>query len=123
MDRLIYGTQGQVSFNDYHEFYFAMGFLANEKNAELKWEHNEEQGAWGSEGRIHCLVPQDYFPQFFRFTAGVGSVYARINCNDYVSMLVTEHNFSVNGHSQDIDAIADTIPADYIKDFWDGYNS
>ena len=58
MPKCRYGAQNQVSFRDLHEYYFALGFLANEKNAEIRWENNEEQGAWGSEGRIHCLVPE-----------------------------------------------------------------
>ena len=83
MLKMKYGSTDQVSFKNLHEYYFALGFLANNKNAELRWENNEEQGAWGSEGRIHCLVPPSRFPQFFRFTAGRGKVYARINCNEF----------------------------------------
>ena len=109
MPKCRYGAQNQVSFRDLHEYYFALGFLANEKNAEIRWENNEEQGAWGSEGRIHCLVPEDKFPQFFRFTAGRGAVYARINCNDYVGALVTEHNFNYNSKGQNVAAILETV--------------
>lgn len=121
MPKCRYGAQNQVSFRDLHEYYFALGFLANEKNAEIRWENNEEQGAWGSEGRIHCLVPEDKFPQFFRFTAGRGAVYARINCNDYVGTLVTEHNFNYNSKGQNVAAILETVPDSYRKDFKDGY--
>lgn len=121
MPKCRYGVQNQVSFRDLHEYYFALGFLANAKNAEIRWEKNEEQGAWGSEGRIHCLVPEDKFPQFFKFTAGRGTVYARINCNDYVGTLVTEHNFNYNSKGQNVDAILETVPDSYRRDFQDGY--
>lgn len=105
MVKMRYGLQGQVSFSDLNEYYYTLGFLANTRNAEIRWENNEESGAWGSEGRIHCLVPEECFPQCFRFTAGLGSVYARINCNEYVSTLVTEHHFNYNSSHQNIEKI------------------
>lgn len=122
MIRMRYGTQGQVSFCDMNEYYYALGFLANSKNAELRWENNEDQGAWGSEGRIHCLVPKSQFPPFFKFTAGRGNVYARINCNDYVGTLVTEHHFNYNSHTQDVSKILETVPAKYKEIFKNGYD-
>ena len=94
MPKLSYGRQDQVHFRNLEEYYFTLGFLANSKNAELRWEHNEDQGAWGSEGRIHCLIPETKFPPFFRFTAGRGNVFARIKCNEYVANLVMNHHFS-----------------------------
>lgn len=121
MVKLRYGTQGQVSFDDLNEYYYALGFLANSRNAELRWEDNENQGAWGSEGRIHCLVPENRFPQCFRFTAGRGAVYARINCNEYVGTLVLEHNFKANSKSQDVSAIMETVPDKYRDVFREGY--
>lgn len=121
MIKMRYGSQGQVSFRDMNEYYFALGFLANSRNAEIRWENNEDQGAWGSEGRIHCLVPQSQFPQFFRFTAGRGNVYARINCNDYVGTLVTEHNFNYNSRGQNVSKILETVPDKYRDIFKEGY--
>lgn len=123
MVKLVYGSQKQVEFKTLSDYYFAMGFIANSHNAEIRWENNEDQGAWGSEGRIHCLVPQSYFPQFFRFTAGRGNVYARINCNEYVANLVQHHNFNYNTKYQDIKKILSTVPAEYYKSFQDGYGS
>lgn len=123
MAKLTYGSQRQVSFSDFNEYYFALGFLANSRNAELRWENNEDQGAWGSEGRIHCLIPETRFPQCFRFTAGRGNVYARINCNEYVATLVREHNFKHNSKYQDVEAIIKTVPIEYRESFQDGYGS
>ena len=122
MKQLSYGNKGQVSFDTWDEYYYALGFLANRRNAELRWEHNEDQGAWGSEGRIHCLIPQTYFPQYFLFTAGRGNVCARINCNDYVATLVMEHHFATGRQFQDLDAIRSTIPTQYLPVFEDGYD-
>ena len=112
-----YGRTGQVCFPDMHAFYYAMGVLAKPGYIELHWENNEDQGAWGSEGRIHCLKPVSYYPEYFRFTAGRGSVYARINCNDYVRILVVEHKFQKDTKYQDIQAIMKTIPAAFVDDF------
>lgn len=122
MVKLYYGRNGQVSFKDLNEYYFALGFLADSRRASLYWEHNEDQGAWGSEGRIHCLIPETRFPQNFSFTAGRGSgVYARINCNDYVGTLVTDHKFKVRGAMQDVAKILETVPDQYRDIFMEGY--
>lgn len=121
MKQLHYGKTDQVFFRSWHEYYYALGFLSDSHNAELHWEHNEEQGAWGSEGRIHCLVPTARFPQNFRFTAGNGSLYARINCNDYVGTLVTEHNMRYNCHCQDVNRILESVPSEYLHDFENGF--
>ena len=67
MVKLFYGKQGQVKFNTLMEYYYTLGFLADGKRAELRWENNENQGAWGSEGRIHCMVDPRMFPPFFKF--------------------------------------------------------
>lgn len=49
----IFGTKGQVSFINKHEYYELIGFLAKSDNTvSITWERNEEQGAWGSEGRL-----------------------------------------------------------------------
>lgn len=123
MSKICFGKENQVCFRDWHEYYFALGFLANSNNAEIRWEHNENQGAWGSEGRIHCLVPCERFPQNFNFTAGRGSVYARINCNDYVKALVEKHKFSMNSRNNSFNEILSTVPDEYVKDFRSGYNN
>ena len=123
MPKLRYGSKGQVSFRNLSEYYYALGFLADSSRAELRWEHNEDQGAWGSEGRIHCLIPENRFPDFFSFTAGRGNVYARINCNDYVETLITEHNFSYNGAWNNVEKIKSTVPEQYLQVFMEGYKN
>lgn len=121
MKSLRYGNLGQVSFDSWNEYYYTLGFLANGKNAEIHWEHNEDSGAWGSEGRIYCKVPEARFPQCFKFTAGNGSAYARINCNGYVASLVTDHYFSENGSYHNLQKIVETVPDKYLSDFQKGY--
>lgn len=121
MVKLTYGSNYQIRFETYNDYYLALGFLANGNNCEIKWEHNENQGAWGSEGRIHCLVPSSYFPQFFKFTAGTGNIYARINCNEYVQALVMNHYFDYNTRQQNVKSIRSTVPVAYLDDFDRGY--
>lgn len=118
-----FGRNGQVHFDSQEQFFYALGFLANNRHAEIIWEHNEEQGAWASEGRIHCLVPPANFPQNFTFTAGNGNVYARINCNDFVQLLIDNHHFSRRGTPQNIQLILSTVPPEYQPLFWNGYNA
>lgn len=115
---ITYGTRGQVSFANEHERYFALGFLANARRTSIHWERNDEQGAWGQEGRIHCYGDLHLFPNGLRsFTAGNGSICARINCNDYIGELVTVHGFSLGRTGQNIPAIRATVPEAYLSDF------
>lgn len=124
MSRLNFGTKNQVSFHSENEFYETLGFLAKpEKHIKIVWEPNEESGAWGSEGRIQCYRLIDDFPISLSraFTAGVGNIIFRINCNDYVRYLVENHNFQF-GEQQDYNAIKSTVPIDFASDFEKGYN-
>ncbi len=112
-----YGTQGQISFNSDTEYYQALGYLAkSDGTTSLTWENNEEQGAWGSEGRIHFYIDNPKITGYFRHTKGTGNIISRVNCNEFLLNLHQNHNF-VNGNKQDIDDIRSTVPAEYISDF------
>ena len=42
-----FGSIGQVQFENEHEYYRLLGYLAkSDGSTELAWERNEEQGAW-----------------------------------------------------------------------------
>ncbi|QBX63355.1 hypothetical protein [Dehalococcoides mccartyi] len=114
--KLVYGTTGQVHFSDAHEYYYVLGLLARAKRTSIVWEHNEDQGAWASEGRIHVQADIGLFSTNFSITAGTGSMLGRVNCNDYVSSLQTQHNFAL-GTTQSIPLIMATVPQKYIDDF------
>lgn len=114
--RLSYGSTEQVNFPDSHEYYYALGLLASARRTSINWEHNEEQGAWGPEGRIHVYADLALFSPYFAVTAGTGRVLGRINCNDYVSKLVNRHNFAF-GAIQNIPLIMSTVPRRYQGDF------
>lgn len=116
-----FGKKGRVFFENDNDYYFTLGFLAQSRKTEIHWEHNEEQGAWASEGRIHCNGNTENYPEPLRraFTAGNKGVKQRINCNEYVENLRRRHGF-VLGNRQDIDSIRSTIPEQYLDDFNNG---
>lgn len=120
MPELEYGTKNQVSFSNDCEFYKALGYLARNCGAtSLHWEHNEEQGAWDSEGRIHFYVEQPKIPGYFSLTAGNNSVFYRTNCNDFIEEIVSKYGFRY-GKDQDQSAIRARIPQNYLQCFDDG---
>jgi len=119
MAQLIYGTNQQIQFISDSEFFESLGFLSkNNGTTSLTWEHNENQGAWGSEGRVHCYQNIANFPNYFSnaFTAGVGNIIHRINCNEYVEYIVTNHSF-ILGKIQNQANIIATIPPANLVDF------
>ena len=113
----IYGTQGQIRFNNENEYYQALGYLAkSDGTTSLTWENNEQQGAWGSEGRIHFYTNTPPISGYFRHTKGTGNIISRVNCNEFLSNLYKNHKF-INGNTQNINTIRSTIPTEYINDF------
>lgn len=120
MLRKIWGRNGQVRFASEQEYYRIIGYLARSKGeTELTWEHNEEQGAWGSEGRIHFYDDIQKFPNNFSYTKGRGNVTYRVNCNDFVEHLSNRFKF-VQGKYQNIAAIRQSIPQEWVKYFDEG---
>ena len=114
-----FGTSGQVQFADEHEYYKFLGYLAKSDGSTcLVWEHNEEQGAWASEGRIQILRLLPY-PFNLSLTAGVGNILWRVNCNEFIENIRINHNFTT-GTIQNSPAIRSTIPTQYLQDFDDG---
>lgn len=118
-----FGRNGQVGFSCPEEYYELLGYLAkSDGSTSITWENNEDQGAWGSEGRICFHTRSLPSAGCLRFTAGNGSIYKRVNCNDFVKHLSRYHGF-VQGKYQDIAEIRKTIPAQYIPDFEKGLRS
>lgn len=117
-----FGKSGQIQFANEHEFYTLLGYLAkSDGSTSLVWEHNEEQGAWASEGRIQIHVPD--MPRICQLslTAGNGGyVLYRINCNDFVENICTNHGF-VCGKIQDHSLIRGLVPDEYKEDFDRGF--
>lgn len=120
MYKQFFGKRNKMRFDSPQEYYETLGFLAkSDGSISLVWEHNEDQGAWGSEGRIHCHNNINKFtaPLKRKFTAGrAKNVIHRINCNEFVQDIVTNHAFQMNSN-QDTNVIRATIPPQFILDF------
>lgn len=123
MYKSFFGRNHQVSFTCQEDYYELLGYLAkSDGTTSITWENNEDQGAWGSEGRICFLTKKLPSTGCLRFTAGNGSIYKRVNCNAFVEHLYRYHNF-VQGKYQDINAIRSTIPSQFIDCFDRGLRS
>lgn len=117
MYKSFFGRNRQVSFTCPEDYYELLGYLAkSDGSTSITWENNEDQGAWGSEGRICFHTRRLPSAGCLLFTAGTGSIYKRVNCNDFVKHLSRYHNF-VQGKYQNIEAIRRTIPPQYIYCF------
>ena len=120
---LSFGTKSQVRFDSYDEFFRTLGFLAGSRHTDIHIEHNEEQGAWSYEGRIHCYGSIEIFPTSLRnaATKGTGNITFRINCNEYVEYIIRNYGF-IEGKSQHTDSILSMVPPEYIEAFNEGLN-
>lgn len=114
-----FGSQNQMVFANDHEFFQFLGYLAkSDGSTSLVWEHNEDQGAWASEGRIQLFRPLP-IQWNVRVTAGVGNIYGRINCNQFIEYVRSQFGFT-EGRPQDINAIISHIPDENLEDFNNG---
>ena len=112
---LSFGQKGQVSFSDEAEMYKFIGYLTK-SSVSIQWERNNEQGAWGQEGRMVFSTAdvQSHFPNL-GYTAGRAGCHSRLNCNEFVQLLL---NLGfIKGNLQDIVTIRNNIPKSYQADF------
>lgn len=122
MYRSSFGIQGQISFSNENEYYELLGYLAkSDGTTALTWEHNEDQGAWGSEGRIKFFTSNIPVSASLNHTAGVSNIVSRVNCNDFIENIATNHNF-IMGRNQNLNNIRNTIPLEFQQDFDRGLN-
>ncbi len=118
-----FGTKNQISFSNKNEYYELLGYLAkSDGTTSIHWENNQNQGAWGSEGRIHFYVAQPTnLSANLLHTKGANNISTRVNCNEFIENITINHNF-IMGDIQDQNSIRSTIPANYIPDFNRGLN-
>jgi hypothetical protein len=116
-----FGTKQQITFNNESEYYELLGYLSkSDGSTRLVWEKNNEQGAWGEEGRIEFLEDHpDHLRAYLSHTAGNGNILSRVNCNEFLENLDINHHF-VLGASQDINLIRSTVPKKYVIEFDEG---
>lgn len=116
MYQATFGTKQQISFNSESEFYELLGYLAkSDGSTVLVWEDNDHQGAWAKEGRILFFEAAALRANLLH-TAGVGNITSRVNCNEFILNIRTNHSF-VLGETQNIPNIRATVPQQYIVDF------
>ena len=115
-----FGTDNQIQFENEKDYYAALGYLCRNNDAtSIVWENNENQGAWGSEGRIHFYVDNPKITGYFRKTKGTGNICCRTNCNEFVENLVNNYGFSY-GKTQNVNTIRNKIPSQHQSDFDNG---
>lgn len=113
-----FGTQDQICFDSEADYYEFLGYLAKrDETTKVVWENNDEQGAWGAEGRILFYTP---LPSALRarlkHTSGAGRIVSRVNCNAFVEHIAQYHRFAFDG-LQDEAKIRASIPAAHIEDY------
>lgn len=113
-----FGTKQQISFSSESEYYQLLGYLAKSDGSTiLVWEDNDLQGAWTKEGRILFFEDQPIaLRASLLHTAGVGNIIFRVNCNEFVLNIRSDHRF-VLGETQNIPNIRATVPYQYVDDF------
>ncbi|RHP54027.1 hypothetical protein DWZ30_06770 [Coprobacillus sp. AF31-1BH] len=85
MNKLVYGKNKQLRFNNEEEKKEAIDYILNSNNVDFKiHENNQLQGAWGPEDRIH-FKKEEGVPECLKrnMTAGNGGLYGRINCKEF----------------------------------------
>lgn len=86
MSQLIYGKNHQVVFYSEEEKWEAINYILNNpSNVDFNiHEDNQNQGAWGSEERIH-FYREEGIPDCLKrqMTAGRGNLFGRINCKEF----------------------------------------
>jgi hypothetical protein len=123
--KLNYGIKNQIVFSNEDEFYFTLGFLAKtNKTTEFIFEKNSLQGARTDEYRIHCLKDLAKFPVALSnaFTDGRSGVLHRINCNEFIYLLIKTFGFATI-KIQDVTLIRSKIPEEHLENFDNGLNS
>ena len=118
MYRKTFGTKGQIRFDTVADYYEFLGYLAKEDGTtKVAWESNDEQGAWGQEGRIQFYVAQPAtLAAKLLHTAGTGNITSRVNCNTFIEHIASHHHFVSNGPQNKV-VVRSSLPPSYLADF------
>ncbi|WP_274969663.1 hypothetical protein [Lachnoanaerobaculum orale] len=137
-----WGIRG-IIFSDLCEYTKTLGFLSNirhykghgdnskyfNNSISIHVEHNNTDGAWDKECRIHYYKDENYLkrclPDLYKASsAGLGTnITCRINSNKFINYLINNYRFSVYGNG--INYIKDVYPNDgenYLDDNESNYN-
>ncbi len=119
MYRKKFGLKEQIKFDSEADYYQFLGFLAKNNGAtNIVWEENDDQGAWGQEGRIEFFskTPISLRVSLKHTKGRGGAMVSRVNCNDFVRNIANSHGF-IYGKYQNIEKIRATVPLNFKKDF------
>ena len=137
MPRLNWGTGIGLIFQDNHEFFFTLGYLANQhKHKVLIYTHkNDASGAWGAQGKIDIskVLNPSALPDSLRRSFSKSGDH-RLSVSDYVTELIrnyafdgrrdpTGNRYTIYRFPTSIDAVENTVPAEYLASFRAGYSS
>ncbi len=92
MSEHIFGRNGQVRFDSDEELQIAIDYIISSQNVDFNvHEDNQNQGAWGSEERIHFNSEMGV-PECLKrnMTAGRPGLYGRINCAEFCEIVRNE---------------------------------
>ncbi|MDE5590074.1 MAG: hypothetical protein K2J60_13215 [Acetatifactor sp.] len=122
MARLVWGQDGQLEFADQEEYYYSLGLLCNSDWFNIVYEPNRKTNSWADAFRIQCARCPVELPQAFQDALRSQD---RINNNEYVENLYTNHKFVYDGKKYihgDYDDVRETVPDKYLADFDAGYD-
>tara|TARA_R110000868_G_scaffold72437_4_gene211147 strand:+ start:354 stop:725 length:372 start_codon:yes stop_codon:yes gene_type:complete len=120
MYKQFFGSKKQIQFNSKEEFYEFLGYLTkNDGTTVLVWEFNDKSGAWAQEGRILFYSEPENLRVNLAHTAGNGRIVSRVNCNEFLENLKIDHAF-ILGETQDVTAVRNTVPSQFLGDFDNG---
>ena len=88
----VYGRNGQVTFNSVQEKNEAIDYILTSGNVDFNvHENNQDQGAWGSEDRMHFRNEAGIPDSLLRnMTAGRPGIFGRINCKEFCEEVRSE---------------------------------
>jgi hypothetical protein len=133
MAQLHWGRGIGLHFNDNHEYYETLGFLAKRNRYVDVYTHdNNRSGAWAGQGKLETHVGANILPRPLR-VAFEQSGDARLSVTDYVLNLknhgfTIESDFSGNRYTYHLypvsrEYVINTLEAEeYLVDFNRGYN-
>jgi hypothetical protein len=127
------GTGIGLHFNNDEEYYEVLGFLSKKPSDVVAYTHeNDISGAWSGQGKLETKIGKSQLPAAL-YRSFVQSGDNRLSVSDYVENLVYNHAFSnfydPTGNQytfyifpESYEAVRNTVPQQYLRNFNIGYN-
>ena len=135
MARLIWGNGTGIGlrFIDNSEYYETLGYLCKTPAEVVVYTHqNDVSGAWAGQGKLETRINKNRLPSGLKRSFDLSGD-NRLSVSDYVDNLVQCHAFTrfvdptgrqytYHIYPESIQAVRNTVPAQYLRDFDRGYN-